>query len=156
MKKTSSIVIAATICVLILSLGLYLGNKNGRKIGNKETEDRLSPIVNSVFPKPADEITNLTGVIKEIYGAQISFEIADPADYLPHPDGTPQKKQIRTASISKSTQIVSISFDKQGNPKTTPLKISDLKIGDTITVRSDQNLREAKKFDASQIELLKY
>ncbi len=159
MKKTSLIVIVivfVAIAAVALAAGFYFGNAQGRKEGEKIAKDELRPLVNLAFPPPEEKIMSLTGVIKGVYGASVDFEIVAPSDYLPHLDGSPQKKELRTASVSQSTEIVQMALDKQGNTKITTIKISDLKIGDTITARSSVNIKTAKKFDATRIELLKY
>lgn len=155
-KKTLTIASVAIILALSIAVGFYFGNRRGNNEGKKSVEEKLSPLVNFAFPKPAEKITNLSGIVKEIFGAVINFEITDPNDYLPHLDGTPQKKELRSASVSRITELFLKTLNKQGNPKTTPIKISDFKVGDTITVYSEQNLRDAKKFDAAKIELLKF
>lgn len=156
MKKASIIIAAVAICVLAFAGGFYFGNKKGEKEGEEKIKSELAPIVELAFPKPAEKITNLAGVVKEIYGATVYLEVADPNDYLPHIDGSPRKKQIRLVSVSKATEIVSVALDKNGNVKSAPLKFSDLKKGDKVAVRSSQNIKDAEKFDAKKIELLKY
>lgn len=151
---TITIVILAAIA-LALALGLALG----RKQGGAEIEQKLSPLVDLAFPKPPDEIKNFSGTITKIYGAIINLEIVDPDDYLPRTDGTPHIKEIRLASISSATEIMLVDYtkpDNRGNPTITPLELSDLKVGDTITVRSDQNIRDAEKFDVTRVELVRY
>ncbi len=155
MKKTTIIIACVAVVAIALIGGFYFGNQKGKMEGKKAAEDKLNPLLNLAFPAPAEKITNLTGVVKAIYGAEINFEITDPNDYLPHTDKTPQKKQIRTISISRTTEITAKTIDKQGNQKLGSIKLSDLKIGDTITARSNENIKNAKKFDAYRIELLK-
>jgi hypothetical protein len=156
MKKTTIIIVCVAVVAIALIASFYFGNKKGKDEGIKATEGKLNPLINLAFPKPSEKITNLTGVIKAIYGATIDFEIADPEDYLPHTDGSSTKKEIRVISLSKTTELFSITLDKQGNPKTIPVKLSDLKTGDTITAYSNENIRNSKKFDAVRIELLKF
>ncbi len=155
MKRSTLIIAFVAIVALVLVGGFYYGNQKGRKEGTKATEEKLKPIIDLAYPQ-AEKIDNLTGIVKTVYGAEINFEITDLSDYLPHPDGSPQKKQMRAVSISRFTVLVAVALDKQGNPKSSPIKMSDIKIGDTITVWSDQNLKDAKKFDATRIELLKF
>ena len=149
-----------TIVVLAaLALALALGLALGRKQGGAKVEQKLSPLVDLAFPKPSDEIKNFSGTITKIYGAIINLEIVDPDDYLPHTDGTPYIKEIRLASISSATQITLVDYtkpDNRGNPTITSIELSNLKTGDTITVQSDENIRDAKKFDVTRVELIRY
>lgn len=154
MKKPLIAVVAIAIIILILVFGFYLGRERGKDEGRKQ----LDPIIDAIYPKPAAEIKNLSGRINAVYGATIELEITDPDDYLPHADGTSQRKEIRYATVSADTKIILSDMsksDKQGNPKQTIIKISDLKTNDQITVRSDKNIRDAEKFDVTEIEVIK-
>lgn len=162
MKKGYLILIVAVLVIAIVAVGVWVGFTLGKKKAvseNKGEVEKLTGIVDLVFPPPSETISTLTGTIKAMYGATIHFEVNDPDDYLPHTDGSPQKKQVRFASLTGATKILlidSTQIDKDGNPKITELKQSDLKAGDVITVRSEQNIKSAEKFDVTQIELVKY
>ncbi len=159
MKKVLIFTLIVLIAVVATALGFYWGQKKGTTTATKETETKLQPLVDLAFPKPPEDIRSLSGAIKGIYGATINLEINDPNDYLPHTDGSPRAKETRFASLLSATKIYLIDttqLDTNGNPKKTELKITDLKIGNNITVRSNQNIRTAKKFDVTQIELVKY
>ena len=154
MKKTLISIFIILIVVAGMAFGFYLGQKKGAITAAKETEIKLQPLVDLAFPKPPEDIKSLSGVIKGIYGATINLEINDINDYLPHTDGSPRAKETRFASLTSKTKIVSIDttkLDSNGNPQITELKLADLKVGDTITVRSEQNIKEAKKFDITKI-----
>lgn len=163
MKKFFVILFIAIIAAAVGVLGFYFGKQQGTKEGKQEVQtkvvEKLQSLVELAFPKPPDDIRSFSGTIKGIYGATINLEISDPDDYLPHTDGSPRAKEIRFASLFSSTKIYLIDttkLDAQGNPQRTELKLSDLKIGDAVTVRSNQNIRNAKKFDVTKIELVKY
>lgn len=159
MRKFLFVLLIILIAVTAVAFGFYLGQKKGTTTGAIETETKLQPLVDLAFPKPPDDIRNFSGMIKGIYGATINLEINSPEDYLPHVDGTPRKKETRFASLTSKTKIVlidSAKLDAQGNPKITDLKLADLKAGDTITVRSEQNIKDAKKFDVTKIEMVRY
>jgi len=154
-KKFVTIIISIAVLAFVFSLGYYLGNNKGLKEGQKTAEDKFKPIVESFYPKPPQEIKILNGVIKAISGASLGIEIKDPNDYLPHTDGTPPKTEIRIANVGKSTKIIGVtnSLDANGQLKTIPLSLSDLKIGDRVNVTSNQNIKDVKEFMVSKIEV---
>lgn len=139
--------------------GFYLGNTVGFSNGKNAADSQLSGIVNLVFPKPPQEIHSIAGTISSIAGATLTLNVNDPEDYLPHIDGTAQKKMTRYAIVTPSTKISlvdSTKIDENGNPAITALSESDLKVGDNIMVQSSQNIRTESKFNASEIEIVKY
>lgn len=156
--KTIKIIIGVAIVLLIFVFGFYLGQVNGKNKGVKEAENKFKPLIDLAFPKPPEVMNNINGTIKGIYGATIDLEIKDPNDYLPHLDGSTQKKEIRYVYITSNTKISLLDYtkiDSAGNAQTKTLKSSDLKIRDSITVYSNENLRDAKKFDATEIQVIK-
>lgn len=158
-KRTAIILTVVALLLLGVVIGFVIGKKQGESVGQKSVEEKLNPILNIAFPKPPEELLSLDGTIKNIYGATLTLEVNDPDDYLPHPDNSPRKKETRFASLTSATQILLKDFSKidaQGNPKTTVLKPSDLKVGNAVTVRSAQNIRDAQKFDVTSVEIVKY
>jgi hypothetical protein len=162
MGKKNFTAIAAGVILLIIG-AYFLGYRAGtQKIikDNKNAEVQyLKSLVDIAFPPPPQEFYSLSGTVKGIYGATINLEIDDPDDYLPHPDGSPRRKQVRFANISSQTKYTLIDFsrlDKNGNPARSSLKLNDIKVGDVITVRSNENIRAAEKFDVTEVELFKY
>ncbi|MEK7630108.1 MAG: hypothetical protein AAB432_01855 [Patescibacteria group bacterium] len=154
MESNGKKVLWVLVVVILIVAGFYFGQSTGVK----KTEQKLEPIVNLAFPKPSSDIRNFSGTIKNVVGATINLEIRDPNDYLPHTDGTKPKTQIRFVNVTATTKILLIDAtkrDKSGNPTITNLKLTDLKAGDWITARSNQNVSDAQKFDATEIDLLK-
>lgn len=162
MKKEYLIFIVAVLVIAITAIGVWVGFEFGKKESisqDKEQIEKLTGLVDLVFPPPGETISTLTGTIKAMYGATIHLEVNDPEDYLPHTDGSQLKKRLRFASLIGTTKILlidSTQIDENGNPKITELKQSDLKVGDVITVRSEQNIKSAEKFDVTRIELVRY
>lgn len=147
------------IVIIVVLAAIWVGYEIGSKQGKEQADTQLSKIVEQVYPKPPEKINNLAGTIKTIYGATIDLEVTDPNDYLPHADGSKQDTNIRYASVTPDTKILLIDatqIDSQGNPKITEIKLLDLKEGDVVSVRSNENIKDAKKFDVYQIELVKY
>ncbi len=153
-KKTLTILI-----VVILIFGGALGFLFGMQTGKQSADENLENVVGLIFPKPAEEIFALTGKLLAVNGSTLSIEIRDPDDYLPHVDGSEPAKETRYASLMTDTKITLINIgklDATGNPEMTSLKADELTIGETITVRSDTNIKDEKKFDVKEVEVVKY
>ena len=76
----------------------------------------------------------------------------DLSDYLPHLDGSPRKTQTRFATVTPATKINSVD-GKTGKAAT--ITFQDLKVGDAITVISDQNIRNLDRFDVMEVRIVK-
>lgn len=157
--KSTLIILGITALILALAAVFYLGKQNGAREAEKRTEQNLKPLLNLAFPEPASELYHISGVVKGIFGATINLEIDDPEDYLPHADGSPRNKILRFVSVGQETKIVlvdSTRLDANGEPRLSPLELSALKIGDSVTVWSKTDIRSTERVDATRIELLKY
>lgn len=155
MNKTALILLVVLLVVAGVALGFYFGQNQGAQ----KVEETLKALVNQVYPPPPEIMQVMGGTIKSVHGATIEFEVLDLDDYLPHPDGSPRRKEIRFANLSSKTEIVLINYTKpqpDGSPTISSLKRSDLKQGDDIKVTSDENIRDAKKFDVTRVEVIRY
>jgi len=153
---TLSILVALIIGGVI---GYFAGSSMGFQNGKIAQDEKLGGLVDLVFPKPPETIRSASGIITAVNGGSLSLEIGDPDDYLPHTDGTQQKKIVRTAIIAPTTKILlidSTQIDTQGNPKITELPATDLKVGDAVTIRTQKNIRTESSFNVEQIEIVKY
>ena len=153
------LIIVVLVAGASFSGGFYYGITQGEKRGQVIAESQYLPLIDYAFPKPPVDLRSLTGTVKNIYGAELSLEIRNPDDYLPHLDGTPYAMETRTASVSSETQIVRIDttkIDENGNAEQTALLLSDLKEGDRVTVFTAHNIRDAQQFDVARIELVRY
>jgi nitrogen fixation-related uncharacterized protein len=151
-RKTLVLLIIIAVALAALVAGFLWGKDRGQTTG----EEQYRYLVDRAYPKPPPEMTSLSGTIKAIYGATIDLEIIDPDDYLPHPDGSPQKKEIRFVTITGSTNITLTDYTEPGYLEAKPLTQSDIKVGDIIKVTSNKNIRDAEKFDAHAIEVIRY
>jgi len=152
MKKTKAILIPILVVVL-MAAAYYAGRQSVKKETTTEIK-QLQRVVDQFYPAPG-EITSLSGTIKNIVGAGISLEIADPNDYLPHADGSARKMEIRSANVLSNTAYSLIDYskiDKNGDFAVSKISLSDLKIGDQITVRSNTDIKDAKGFDVIAVE----
>ncbi|MCL4404027.1 hypothetical protein M1432_01670 [Patescibacteria group bacterium] len=148
-----SLLIAIAVVILIVGgvIGYFIGQMNGRQAASNE----YLPIVNMAFPAPSGTLNDLQGTVENVYGATISLTVQKPSDYLPHPDGSPRATETVNANTGPNTQFVSISLDKNGNPVRTPITLADIKSGDTVMVKSAQNIFSATTFDVTEVDLIK-
>ncbi len=149
-KKITSLF--AIFIVIALAVGFFAGQWQGKTEGEKIGSEKLQPLVDSVFPEPPSYIGNFTGIIKGVSGATIALQVNDLSDYLPHLDGSPRKTQTRFATVTPATKINSVD-GKTGKAAT--ITFQDLKVGDAITVISDQNIRNLDRFDVMEVRIVK-
>ncbi len=159
-KSVYFIVIAL---IIGLGLGFFFGQTVGQKTGIAQgitqTELKYKPALDSLYPAPPENLLSISGTVQKVYGAEVTLEINDPNDYLPHSDGTPVKKLSVVAETYANTKISLFDNTKSGKygaPEVTPAKLSDLNVGDSVNVKSSTNIRNATKFDAVEIDLIKY
>ena len=147
------------LAVVVIAVALFFGRMLGKKEGVSEVEATLKPAIEKVFPAPAPDIKIISGLIRGVYGGTINLEISDPNDYLPHANGSAPKKEIRYVAVNSATKISFAnlsSVDRSGNIVRTSIALSVLKNGDAVTVKSATNIKDAEKFDATEIELVRY
>jgi hypothetical protein len=149
-KKTTFIFVVFVIVALVI--GFLAGQWQGGKQGEERASEKFQPIVDAVFPEPPVFVGTLTGAIKGISGATIALEINDLDDFLPHLDGSPRKTEVRFAVVTPDTKLFSISSQTGISTTIAP---KDLKIGDTITITSAENIRNAERFDAAEVRIVK-
>lgn len=151
-SKKLTYVIVAVIVIALAAYGLYeYGMSRGKEEVQKEV-DRLSPIIEKTFPKPVEVLNATNGKVTGIYGATLVLSIADPLDYLPHTDGSPRKMITKYATVTPKTNITVTSIS--GSPKAG--KLTDIKVGTSLSIRTTSNIRIAEKFDATEITVVNY
>lgn len=149
MKKTSIVLGVVAIIVLVVAGGYYIYNQmQAQKVAVSQQDEALK-----YYPKPPDVIKNTGGTVTGIYGAMVNVAMSDPADYLPHTDGTPQKYVAIGLNVTKSTVITVVSLANGGASK--PATLADIKIGDEIRYWTDSNIRTTRQVDATIIQLIR-
>lgn len=151
-KKSVSVFVFVIFIIIAIAVGFFAGNWWGKNQGITEATQELQPLIDTVFPEPPAYIGNLTGTIKEISGATIAIEINSLDDYLPHLDGSPIKTETRLVVTTPTTNIISIDT-RTGNSK--KISLQDLKMGESISVSSMENIRDVKKFDATEVRVVR-
>jgi hypothetical protein len=141
--------------VLVLLVGIVLGvllqifvlNPSQRELPSNAKE-----LLDSVYSPVPGEIFGLTGTIVAINGNEISFETFDPNEQYPGPN---RKKVTRVAIVTDKTKINEINYSDfdsaTGDFSRKNLIISDLSVGDSITAKSSQNIKDADRFEAESI-----
>lgn len=154
MYKTANILLVIIIAAAVGVGGYFIGlNK-----GEERAEARLQSIIDTAYPEPAEVINKVGGKVIGIQGGTINIEITDPDDYLPHPDGTEQKKVTRFANVGGNTEIILVDYTNpqpNGKPAQTSISLSEIKKGDAIKITSKENIREEKSIDVTKVELIK-
>jgi len=161
MKRETIIFFASVLLALLvgIALGYYYGNRTGMEEGRLLANEQFSKIVHSIFPEPPEEIYSISGEVVSITGSAIKMEIISPEDYLPHTDGSPYEKENRYALVTANTEIYFINpseIDENGSPSISKVSLSDLVAGDEIYVKSEENIREEERFEATRIEHMMY
>jgi hypothetical protein len=155
--QNKSIYFLAIALIIGFGLGFFFGQMNGQNMGAAQADVKYKPIVDSIYPAPPQVLHSVAGIVKSVYGAEVTMEINDPNDYLPHFDGTPVNKISVVAETYANTKINSVDYtklDKNGNPQIKAIKLGDLKIDAPVSVRSSSNIRGADKFDVTEIDLI--
>jgi len=145
--------------IILIGAGVWAGMELGKKQGKESANTNLQKVVELAFPKPADDIRDLNGVVKAVYGASVQFEMDSLEDYLPKTDGTAKIKEVRYAIVTSQTELIRYDMTKigaDGNPPQIKIVIGDLKPGTPITVRAAENIRDTEKFEATRIETANY
>jgi len=140
------------------SAGKRSGLRQGRTEGvNKITE--LTKVVDLFVPPMPNEVFLTSGEIKSIDKDIITLEINSLQERM-LPGVTP-KKEIKKVIVSSETEIIKIDFSALINPSKSKglpsgpqeikIKLSDLKVGDKISVTAMENIKNKESFNASKI-----
>jgi hypothetical protein len=165
-KLIYSIVGIFALLVLISGIGGYfyglkVGYVSGKSVSEKEITDLKAGLRIYSLPSPS-EIFSISGVIKEIGENTIKVETNSFTDFPPLP-GQKISTELRLVEVTSETEITESVFFKPRLPvsgkngqssgaQAKEIKLSDLKIGDNITIRSSENIKNKMKFAAMSIE----
>lgn len=161
------IVVLSLFVLLFFLVGLELGKKREReiwqaKIQNKEAEIQvLKSNLEQFFPLLPEEIYGISGKVTKIQDRTISIEADVLVSQFPLPGGKEIERQNIKVNLTEQTKITEF------NPLTPPplpgeaiqekiLEFSDIKIGDTISVISTENIKGKKEVTASQIRVIRH
>lgn len=160
-SNTPKIILYILAVIVLLGVGFasgfYTGKKNGEKMINKEIaqkSEEYKKIVDIAYPKPPDEIFEISGRVISKGDDYVVINTIDPDDYLPHPDNSPRKMLERKVKVDKNTNIIFVDLTKM-NPDGTAFasktSLNSINVNDLITVRSNDNIKYATEFTATEI-----
>ncbi len=158
------IVVSAVVVLGIFTGGYYVG-KTDKDSAAKDVEDiaKYKNAIDELFPEPPVEVFDVRGTIKIVARNFVTIEILSfQQRVLPWEEPQPRTKEERKVIVVKDTELVKIDplapieFTESGEltEQGEPLTLSELKKGDSIRVKSNQNIKTNKEFTASQIEFV--
>ena len=147
--KGAFVLFILVVAVVIVSIFAERAADRKRPTEAEERARLLAADRAAGYAKPT-EVRLVSGTVLAVSGATIQLDILDPADYLPHPDGSPRNRVVRFAVVTKNTKFMRI-HERTG--VTSPLKFSELAPGDLVTVRSEGNILSATEFEAAEVRL---
>lgn len=125
----------------------------------KELREKVERELAARYAEAPTVVHGLGGTVLGVFGATIQLDTEDPADYLPHTDGSPRKRVVRFATVTKGTKIVrfrEVELLPEGVATTppTPMRLSDVKVGALVRILSDANLLTAIEFNATEVRII--
>ncbi|HUT96002.1 MAG TPA: hypothetical protein VMW82_00305 [Candidatus Paceibacterota bacterium] len=132
------LLISAIVVIIVIVIAVII-TKPGKQNGTNNTSDNKS--LKNV--EIAQEIYGFSAVIKNIDDKVLTLE-----GLIPAASGEPIKGTVE-ASVTDQTKIVGLKFPAEIEDKTKPvypeetvLKLSDLKVGDSINIASATNISD--------------
>jgi len=161
MDKTVKILIYIVILALFTSLGFFVGKvSDNNKIKEYET---LKQNIDKFFPQPPKEVFSFGGAVKKASDTQVIVEINSfPKSNYPWDEPQEIKKEQRIVKITKDTKLKKVVIDPFSEPDFTQdglpkepeeksFKLSELKPGDYIQVKTVENAKANEKVTAKEI-----
>jgi hypothetical protein len=162
--QDNSKILGLVLVVILVVFGSYrFGLKNGVESGKKEIAE-LNQALGIFIPPTPTEVRSVSGEIKEITSKNIILEI----NFLGKRNLPGQKivKEIVNALIDEKTIIEQVTTPDIGKliakgnglenlsfeSKIKKIQLTDLKVGDTINVSTQDNIKEKKTFQVTKIE----
>ena len=150
------IVVVGLIC---FSLGQKSGGFSERKIAQIELAEKEAEIkalqtsLEMFYPPLPEEIYSISGKVTKIEGNKISLESSVMVSRFPLPEGKEIEQRIFSVIVNDQTKISKIEFFL---PEEQPeiLSLSDIKVGDEISVNSEEDIKDKEEFVASEIQVM--
>ena len=159
--------ILVIICFLIgFGIGYFTGKISTYKIflvklAEKEKEiNWYKTLLGAFYPPLPKEIYSFSGKITKIEGNSIWVEAKIRVSRFPLSEGKEFEKKEMKVNLVNDTEILKIepiippSLPPEEPVKKTPLKLSDLKVGDRITVISKEDIKGKTEILADEIQLI--
>lgn len=152
-KKSIALILIFFAVVVIVGLGgYYLGT-----VSSSTELNKYKTALDAFYPPIPDEVFAISGTIKSINN-NIVLEVAS-LEERTFPGEEP-KIEERIILLNSETQIVEQSFPEilgEGIPEIqeTSIELSNLNVGDIISVQANENIKTKKEFIAIKIILVK-
>lgn len=166
-KILYSIVVLIIVALISLSIGWQLGKLSAAKfwqveIAKKQEEIKaLQSALELFYPPLPEEIFSLSGKVVEIKDKEILMEAEVRVNRFPLPEGKEIEKQNILVNVTDQTKITEIDLlappplpGEEPRPEKV-LSFEDIKVGDKISVNSEENIKGKKEITASQIQIIK-
>jgi hypothetical protein len=134
--KTIYFIIALIIIVILAGFCVY---SNAKMLQYKK-------VIDYNFP-PSEEEVSVMGEITDIQNNIISIKTTITDFYLLPKDW---KTKIIKVTVNEQTQITKSDFE---TGQSTKINLSDIKIGDRVNARTDENIKDKSEFTAKYIEV---
>jgi len=146
-----------------LLVGFFVGKISERKIWQAEiikTQKEVEFLESSLetfYPPLPEEIYSISGKVTEVGDETVSIETLVRVSQFPLPEGAEIEKQNIKVNVTDQTKIT--KFEMLLMPvlpeeETSVVNFSDIKVGDQISVTSEENIKGEKEITASQIEII--
>ncbi len=156
LKSVKGPFVAFVFVVVAFGGGFYLGKVQGTADLQKKADD-LTKIVQVVYPPPPEVIHTMSGTVTDRYGAVFTAQFDDPADYLPHLDGSPRAKVTRQVTMDAATQVRTIDYtkvDRYGSPTIATSTAAAVMKGSSVKFTTDANIRDSQTFTATSVDVI--
>lgn len=155
--KGAFLLFALVIIVVIVSILSEKARRNDldRQQEAKNEQDRQEILAGYTEPR---DVRLISGTVLALAGGTLQLKGFDPADYLPHDDGTPRREKTWFVTVTRDTKIVHFSeldLDADGLPRTSAAEISDIKSGMAVSVVTASNALTSIEVDAEEVRVLR-
>ena len=137
--------------IVLISLILIAASGFGGYFLGKNSMKEYKTAIDEIFPAPLDEIFSIDGTIQEISGDSFKIETSSFERYIP---GKERKMILLDVETNQDTQITESDLFATEELQNIEISISELKIGDYITITSEENIKNKNKFTATTITKL--
>lgn len=156
MEKKKIILVIVILIIIAVGAGFYyLGYQSANKVSQekiKVLENALEPF----YPEPPEKIFSISGTIKEIKDNEIKIETPKFHKDLYERITKTEEKETRIIKVLPTTKITKIDYTNvspEAPFKEEKIKLSELKVGDRITVTAKENIKNKLDFEAEFIQL---
>lgn len=152
--KGAFVLFLLVVVVIIISI---LSERAKRGGVDQTQAERDREVILAGYSAPED-VRLISGTVLGVAGGTVQLKGFDPADYLPHEDGTPRKEKTWFVTVTKDTKIIffdPVNLKSDGSPTTRPAKIADIQNGMELSVITASNALTGIEVDAEEVRVLR-